>query len=164
MLEAFTLDGWCAAIVGPKGGGLVDDLPLHEFQTGEGDITFKSPTEVQLTDDRDLALNRLGFIPLVQRKHDRCAVFFGAPSCHDPGEYTTDAGNANAYLGSQLPYMMAASRFAHYLKVIGREEVGSMPTANQIRDNLSNWINQYVIPHDNSDEEEPSRRKPLREC
>ena len=78
MLEAFTLDGWCAAIVGPKGGGLVDDLPLHEFQTGEGDVTFKSPTEVQLTDDRDLALNRLGFIPLVQRKHDRCAVFFGA--------------------------------------------------------------------------------------
>ncbi len=163
MLEAFALDGWCAAIVGPKGGGLVDDLPLHEIRTGDGDVTYKSPTEVQLTDDRDLALNRLGFIPLVQRKHDRCAVFFGAPSCHDPGEYTTDAGNANAYLGSQLPYIMAASRFAHYLKVIGREEVGSMPTANQIRDNLLNWINKYVIPQDDANEEQ-RRRKPLREA
>ena len=79
MIEAFTLDGWCAAIVGPKGGGMVDELPLHEFRTSAGDITFKSPTEVQLSDDRELALNKSGFIPLVQRKHDRCAVFFGAP-------------------------------------------------------------------------------------
>jgi type VI secretion system protein ImpC len=163
MLEAFALDGWCAAIVGPKGGGMVENLPLHEFRTGQGDVTFKSPTEVQLTDDRELALNRLGFIPLVQRKHDNCAVFFGAPSCHDPGRYTTDGGNANAYLGSQLPYMMAASRFAHYLKVIGREEIGSMPTADQIRDNLMNWINQYVIDQDDATEEQ-RRRKPLRQA
>jgi len=163
MLEAFALDGWCAAIVGPKGGGMVENLPLHEFRTGQGDITYKCPTEVQLTDDRELALNRLGFIPLVQRKHDNCAVFFGAPSCHDPGRFTTDGGNANAYLGSQLPYMMAASRFAHYLKVIGREEIGSMPTADQIRDNLMNWINQYVIDQDDATEEQ-RRRKPLRQA
>ena len=78
MIEAFALDGWCAAITGPKGGGLVDDLPLHKFQTGEGDIAIKPPTEVQISDDREFALNRLGFIPLVHRKDDRCAVFFGA--------------------------------------------------------------------------------------
>jgi len=163
MLEAFALDGWCSAITGPKGGGKVDDLPLHVFQTGAGDVVVKSPTEVQLTDDRELALTNLGFISLVQRKHDRCAVFFGAPSCHEPKMYTTDGGNANAYLGTQLPYMMAASRFAHYLKVIGREEFGSMPTATQIRDNLQDWINQYVIDQDDATQEQ-RRRKPLRKA
>jgi type VI secretion system protein ImpC len=163
MLESFALYGWCSAITGPKGGGKVDDLPLHMFQTGAGDVVAKSPTEVQLTDDRERALTDLGFISLVQRVHDRCAVFFGAPSCHEPKMYTTDGGNANAYLGTQLPYMMAASRFAHYLKLIGREEIGSMPTANQIRDNLQDWINQYVIDQDDATEEQ-RRRKPLRKA
>jgi type VI secretion system protein ImpC len=161
LLEAFTLDGWCVAVIGPKGGGQVDDLPLHAFQTGEGDVAIKSPTEVQLSDDREFALTKLGFIPLVQRKHDRCAVFFGAPTCHEPARYTSDGGNANAYLGSQLPYMMAASRIAHYLKVIGREEIGSTLTVTQIRNHLQEWINQYVIDQDDATEDQ-RRRKPLR--
>ena len=88
----------------------------------------------------------------------RCS---SAPSVHDPGRYTTDAGNANAYLGSQLPYMMAASRIAHYLKVMGREEVGSMPTAPQIRVHLENWINQYVVDQVDATEE-MRRSRPLR--
>src|SRR3954451_19769369 len=125
LTNAFSKHGWCAAIRGVEGGGLVEGLPVHTFHTDDGDIAMKCPTEVAITDRREKELADLGFIPLVHCKNTDYAAFFGAQSAQQAKLYDTDSANANARLSTQLQYIMATSRFAHYLKSIMRDKVGS---------------------------------------
>ncbi len=163
ITNAFALHKWCAAIRGAEGGGLVEGLPLHKFRTAEGDIATKVPTEVSITDRREKELSDLGFIPLVFCKNTNYATFFGASTCNKPKVYDTDSANANARISAQLPYVLAASRFAHYLKVLARDKVGSFMTREDVSNYLNRWIMQYVLGKDDAGQELKAKY-PLRDA
>ncbi|MES2128155.1 MAG: type VI secretion system contractile sheath large subunit, partial [Pseudomonadota bacterium] len=124
LTGAFDDYGWCAAIRGVEGGGLVEDLPTHTFKTDEGEVALKCPTEVAITDRREKELSDLGFISLVHCKNTSYAAFFGAQSAQKAKKYNNDAANANAVLSSQLQYIFAVSRIAHYMKAMMRDKIG----------------------------------------
>lgn len=163
LTNAFALYGWCAAIRGVEGGGLVEGLPVHNFYTDEGDVTMKCPTEVPITDRREKELADLGFIPLVHCKGTDYAAFFSVQSCQKAKLYDKDAANANARLSTQLPYIMAVSRFAHYLKAMMRDKLGSFMSRTDCERWLNQWIMNYVTPDDTAS---PSVKAshPLREA
>ena len=163
MTNAFALYEWCAAIRGVEGGGLVEGLPTHTFLTDDGDVALKCPTEIAITDRREAELSRLGFIPLCHHKGTDMAVFFGAQSCQYPKKYYNDDANANARLSAQLQYIMAVSRFAHYLKVMMRDKIGSFMSREECELFLNNWISNYVLLDDTAGHEAKARF-PLREA
>ena len=148
MTKAFSLYGWCAAIRGVEGGGLVEGLPVHNFYTDSGDVAMKCPTESPITDRREKELADQGFAPLVHCKGTDYAAFFSVQSCNKPKLYDSDAANANARLASQLPYIMAVSRFAHYLKAMMRDKIGSFTSRTECERWLNKWITNYVTPDD----------------
>ena len=145
LTNAFAKYGWCAAIRGVEGGGLVEGLPSHTFSTDDGEVALKCPTEIAITDRREKELADLGFIPLIHCKGTDFAAFFGAQSTQKAMKYDTDAANANARLSTQLQYLMATSRFAHYLKSIMRDKIGSFMTRKNCEDFLNRWIKNYVV-------------------
>jgi len=163
LTEAFAKYNWSAAIRGVEGGGLVQGLPTHTFKTDEGEIALKCPTEIAITDRREKELSDLGLIPLVHCKGTDFAAFFGAQSCQKPAKYDTDAANANARLSTQLQYLMATSRFAHYLKAMMRDKIGSFMSRSQCEDFLNRWITNYVLLDDNASQDAKAQR-PLREA
>jgi type VI secretion system protein ImpC len=148
LTNAFALYGWCAAIRGVEGGGLVEGLPVHNFYTDEGDLAMKCPTEVQITDRREKEMADQGFIPLVHSKNNDFAAFFSVQSCQKAKTYDKDAANANARLSTQLPYIFAVSRFAHYLKAMMRDKLGSFMSRENCERFLNQWIQHYVTPDD----------------
>ena len=150
LTESFALYGWCAAIRGVEGGGLVEGLPTHTFRTDEGDVALKCPTEIAITDRREKELADLGFVPLVHCKGTDYAAFFSVQSAQKPKMYDKEAANANARLSAQLPYMLAVSRFAHYLKSIMRDKIGSFMSRSDCERFLNRWIMQYVTEDDNA--------------
>jgi type VI secretion system protein ImpC len=150
MTKAFSLYGWCAAIRGVEGGGLVEGLPVHNFYTDSGDVAMKCPTESPITDRREKELADAGFAPLVHCKGTDYAAFFSVQSCNKPKLYDSDAANANARLASQLPYIMAVSRFAHYLKAMMRDKIGSFTSRTECERWLNKWITNYVTPDDSA--------------
>jgi type VI secretion system protein ImpC len=163
LTEAFELFGWCAAIRGVEGGGLVEDLPTHTFKTDDGEVALKCPTEIAITDRREKELSDLGFIPLVHCKGTDYAAFFGAQSAQKAKKYNTDSANANAVLSSQLQYIFAVSRIAHYLKAMMRDKIGSFASAGNVETYLNNWIAQYVLLDDGASQEAKAQF-PLREA
>ena len=163
LTEAFAKYSWCAAIRGVEGGGLVQDLPVHTFKTDEGDVALKCPTEIAITDRREKELADLGFIPLVHCKGTDYAAFFSTQSTNKPKIFDTDAANANARLSSQLQYIMATARFAHYLKSIMRDKIGSFMTRKNAEDFLNRWISNYVLLDDNATQDMKAKY-PLREA
>ncbi len=148
LTTAYALYGWCAAIRGVEGGGLVEGLPVHNFYTDEGDIAMKCPTEVPITDRREKELADQGFIPLVHCKGTDYAAFFSVQSAQKAKLYDKDAANANARLSTQLPYIFACSRFAHYLKAMMRDKLGSFMSQKDCERWLNQWIQLYVTPDD----------------
>ncbi|MGQ0541489.1 MAG: type VI secretion system contractile sheath large subunit [Blastocatellia bacterium] len=148
LTEAFSMYGWCVAIRGVEGGGLVQGLPTHTFQTDEGELAMKCPTEVAITDRREKEFSDNGFIPLVHCKGTDYAAFFGTQSANKAKKYDTDAANANARLSTQLQYLFAVSRFAHYLKAIMRDKVGSFMSRKDCELFLNRWIHNYVTEDD----------------
>lgn len=163
ITQAFENFGWCAAIRGVEGGGLVAGLPTHTFKTDDGEIALKCPTEVAITDRREKELSDLGFIPLVHCKNTDFAAFFGAQSVQKARRYNTDAANANATLSTQLQYIFAVSRVAHYLKAMMRDKVGSFASVASVDNYLNRWITQYVLLDDNATAEAKAQF-PLREA
>ncbi|MGF6350756.1 type VI secretion system contractile sheath large subunit [Variovorax sp. W2I14] len=163
LTAAFDDFGWCAAIRGVEGGGLVEDLPTHTFKTDEGEIALKCPTEIAITDRREKELSDLGFIPLVHCKNSDYAAFFGAQSLQKPKKYNTDSANANAVLSAQLQYIFSVSRIAHYLKAMMRDKIGSFASAHNVEQFLNRWIAQYVLLDDNATQEQKAQF-PLREA
>lgn len=163
ITEAFARYGWCAAIRGVEGGGAVEGLPAHTFTTSAGDLALKCPTEVAITDRREKELDELGFIALCHKKNSDLAVFFGGQTTNKARVYNTNEANANARLSAMLPYVLAASRFAHYLKVIMRDKIGSFMTRDNVQTYLNNWIADYVLINDNAPQEIKAQF-PLREA
>lgn len=163
LIAAFAEHGWCAAIRGVEGGGLVQDLPAHTFKTGEGELALKCPTEIAITDRREKELSDLGFISLVHCKNSDFAAFFGAQSAQKATRYTSDSANANAILSTQLQYIFAVSRIAHYLKAMMRDKVGSFASVSSVEAFLNQWISQYVLLDDNASHEAKAQY-PLREA
>jgi type VI secretion system protein ImpC len=163
LTESFAKHSWCAAIRGVEGGGLVEDLPVHTFKTDEGDVALKCPTEIAITDRREKELADLGFVPLVHCKGTDYAAFFSTQTGNKAKLYDTDTANANAKLSSQLQYIMAVSRFAHYLKSIMRDKIGSFMTRQNAEDFLNRWISSYVLLDDNASQEQKAKY-PLREA
>ncbi len=163
ITNAFSLYRWCGAIRGVEGGGIVKGLPAHTFKTDEGDIALKCPTEIAITDRREKELNDMGFISLVHCKGTDYAAFFGGQTVQKPKVYNTPQANANARISTVLPYILAASRFAHYMKAIMRDKIGSFMTAESIKSYLNKWIGNYVLGQDDGGLEIKARY-PLREA
>jgi len=163
ITNAFSLYGWTAAIRGVEGGGVVKGLPTHTFKTDEGDIALKCPTEIAITDRSEKELSDLGFIALCHCKGTDYAAFFGGQTVQKPKKYNLDSANANAALSARLPYIMAASRFAHYMKAIMRDKVGSFLTAANVEEYLNTWIANYVLLTDDAPQNTKARF-PLREA
>jgi type VI secretion system protein ImpC len=153
LTDAFAKYHWCAAIRGVESGGLVEDLPTHTFKTDEGDVALKCPTEISISDRREKEFAELGFIALVHQKHRDKAAFFSAQSSQKATKYDTDYANANARLSTQLPYMFAVTRFAHYLKVMMRDKIGSFMSHTDCQQFLNRWIMNYVTEDDNASPE-----------
>jgi len=145
ITDAFAKYGWSTAIRGVEGGGKVSGMTAHSYKTDEGDVVLKCPTEVTITDRREKELNDLGFISVVNSKGSDFAAFFGGQTVNRPKMYNLDSANANAALSSRLPYVLAASRFAHYLKVMMRDKVGSFQTESEVSNYLNNWLGGYVL-------------------
>jgi type VI secretion system protein ImpC len=163
VTTAFARFGWCATIRGVESGGLVEGLPVHNFRTEAGDTVMKCPTEVPITDRREKELADLGFAPLVHCKGTPNAAFFSVQSVNKPKVYDKDAATANARLSSQLPYIFAVSRFAHYLKAMMRDKIGGYTSRTEIERFLNNWINNYTIANDDAGMELKAKH-PLKEA
>jgi len=163
ITQAFSKYKWTAAIRGVEGGGLIEDLPVHNYVTPEGDVEIKCPSEISITDRREKELNDLGFISLVHCKGTDRAAFFGGQTVNKPRVYDLDTANMNAQLSSMLPYILASSRFAHYLKVMMRDKIGSFMSKEEISDYLNGWITQFVLLRDDAGHDLKAQY-PLREA
>jgi type VI secretion system protein ImpC len=161
--NAFSLHRWCAAIRGVEGGGIVEGLPTHTFKTDQGDVALKCPTEIAITDRREKELSDLGFIALCHCKGTDYAAFFGGQTTNKPKLYNTNDANANARISSMLPYILASARFAHYLKVIMRDKIGSFMTQDNVQKFLNTWISDYVLLNDEAPQSVKAKF-PLREA
>ena len=163
MTTSFAESGFCVAIRGAEGGGKVENLPTHIFQSDDGDMDGKCPTEVGITDRREFELSNLGFLPLCHYKNTDYAVFFGGQTVQKPKKYDRPDATANAAISARLPYIMATGRFAHFLKVMARDKIGSFMEANECERWLNRWITNYVS--DNPDAGPETKAKyPLREA
>ena len=144
LTRSFAENGFCTAIRGAEGGGRVDGLPTHMFKSDDGDMDVKCPTEVGITDRREAELSKLGFLPLCHYKNTDYAVFFGGQSVQKPKKYDEPDATANAAISARLPYLMATSRFAHFLKVMARDKIGSFMEAGDCETWLNTWIKGYT--------------------
>ena len=161
--QAFATYGWCACIRGVESGGLVEELPVHNFRTDAGDVAMNGPTEVSITDRREKELADLGFAPLVRQKNAANACFFSVQSAQKAKVYNTDAATANARISAQLPYIFAVSRFAHYLKAMMRDKIGGYMAREEAEKFLNNWIMDYVVANDDASASLKAQR-PLKEA
>ena len=161
--RSFADYGWCARIRGVEAGGIVESLPTHTFPTDDGGVAMKCPTEIAITDRREAELSKNGFLPLVHWKNTDYAVFLGGQTVNKPKEYDNPDATANASLSARLPYIFATSRFAHYLKCIVRDKVGSFKERADMERWLSDWISNYVTS-DPSASEEVKAKYPLAEA
>jgi type VI secretion system protein ImpC len=164
ITDSFAKYGWLASIRGVEGGGLVEGLPTHTFKTDEGDVALKCPTEVAITDRREKEFADLGFIPLVHCKGRDYAAFFAAQSAQKAKLYNKDTANANARLSTQLQYMLCVSRFAHYLKAMARDKIGSFMSRKACENWLNDWIETYKHPNPDNAGQEALARQPLAEA
>ena len=142
--RSFKEYGWCSRIRGIESGGAVPNLPTHTFPTDDGGVDMKCPTEIAISDRREAELSKSGFLPLIHKKNSDLAAFIGAQSLHKPAEYEDPDATANAKLAARLPYLFATCRFAHYLKCIVRDKVGSFKERADMQRWLQDWIMQYV--------------------
>jgi len=155
LTECFAENGWCTAIRGAEGGGKVEGLPAHIFTSDDGDLDLKCPTEIGITDRREAELSKLGFLPFCHYKNTNYAVFFGAQSIQKPTVYDTPEATANAAISARLPYIMATSRFAHYIKILARDKIGSFMEASDV----SNWLNRWILNYVNGNPDCGARMK-----
>ncbi|WP_018015094.1 type VI secretion system contractile sheath large subunit [Teredinibacter turnerae] len=144
LSKAFASYGWCTSIRGAEGGGKVEGLPSHVFVSDDGDTDQKCPTEIGITDRREAELSKLGFLPLCHYKNTDFAVFFGAQTTQKPKKFDDPDASANSAISARLPYIMATSRIAHFLKVMARDKIGSFMEADEAERWLNKWLSQYV--------------------
>jgi len=159
--RSFKEFGWCSRIRGIESGGSVEGLPTHTFPTDDGGVDMKCPTEIAIADRREAELAKCGFMPLIHKKNSDFAAFIGAQSVHNPAEYDDPDATANANLAARLPYLFATCRFAHYLKCIVRDKIGSFKERKEMQRWLQDWILQYVDGDPTHSTEATKARQPL---
>ncbi|MGH8762329.1 MAG: type VI secretion system contractile sheath large subunit [Nitrosospira sp.] len=159
--KSFKLYGWCSRIRGVESGGSVEELPVHTFPTDDGGVDMKCPTEIAISDRREAELAKNGFMPLLHRKNSDFAAFIGAQSLQKSFEYDDPDATANANLAARLPYLFACCRFAHYLKCIVRDKIGSFKERADMQMWLQKWIMNYVDGDPAHSSESTKARKPL---
>jgi type VI secretion system protein ImpC len=159
--RSFKLYGWCSSIRGVESGGAVEGLPLHMFPSDDGGVDVKCPTEIAISDRREAELANCGLMPLIHRKNTDTAAFIGAQSLQRPIEYSDPDASANARLAARLPYLFATCRFAHYLKCMVRDKIGSFRERRDMERYLSDWIKGYVIANPENAGEQSRAEKPL---
>jgi type VI secretion system protein ImpC len=163
ITDAVAKFGWMARTRGVEGGGKVEGLPVHTFPTDDGDVAMKCPTEIAISDRREFELSNLGFLPMLHSKGKDYAVFMGAQSCQKPKTYFDPAANANAELSAKFNLLMCTSRFAHYLKVMARDKIGSYMDVAKCGRWLNEWIGNYVVDPAGASDDILARR-PLSEA
>jgi type VI secretion system protein ImpC len=163
LTDAFAKTGWCTAIRGAENGGKVENLPFHTFTSDDGDVDATCPTEIGITDRREKELSDLGFLPIVHYKNTDYSVFFGGQTTQAAKKYDRPEATANAAISARLPYIMATSRIAHYLKVIARDKIGSFKEAPELQAMLQRWIERYTNSNP-TPSDELKARFPLREA
>jgi type VI secretion system protein ImpC len=159
--RSFKLYGWCSRIRGIESGGAVEGLPTHTFPTDDGGVDMKCPTEIAISDRREAELAANGFMPLLHKKNTDFAAFIGAQSLHKPAVYDDPDATANANLAARLPYLFATCRFAHYLKAMVRDKVGSYGGRAEMQSSLQEWITHYVHGSPERATETEKAEKPL---
>ena len=159
--RSYKLYGWGSRIRGIESGGAVENLPLHTFPSDDGGVDQKCPTEIAISDRREAELSKAGLLSLIHRKNSDFAAFIGAQSLHKPAEYDDPDATANANLAARLPYLFACNRFAHYLKCIVRDKIGSFKEKDDMERWLNKWITNYVDGDPSTSSEETKARKPL---
>lgn len=159
--RSFKLYGWCSRIRGIESGGAVEGLPAHTFPTDDGGVDMKCPTEIAISDRREAELAKNGFMPLIHKKNSDFAAFIGAQSLQKPFEYDDPDATANANLAARLPYLFATCRFAHYLKCIVRDKIGSFKEREDMERWLNDWIRNYVDGNPAHSSESTKAQKPL---
>jgi len=159
--RSFKMYGWCTSIRGVESGGAVEGLPVHTFPSDDGGVDMKCPTEIAISDRREAELASCGLMPLIHRKNTDTAAFIGAQSVQKPQEYYDPDASANARLAARLPYLFASCRFAHYLKCMVRDKVGSFKERADMERYLSDWIMNYVILNPENAGESARAQKPL---
>ncbi|NUP86000.1 MAG: type VI secretion system contractile sheath large subunit [Burkholderiaceae bacterium] len=159
--RSYKLYGWGSCIRGIESGGAVEGLPTHTFPTDDGGVDMKCPTEIAISDRREAELAKNGFMPLVHRKNSDFAAFIGAQSLQKPQEYDDPDATANANLAARLPYLFACCRFAHYLKCIVRDKIGSFKERSDMEKWLNNWIMNYVDGDPANSSQATKAQKPL---
>ncbi|AMV33489.1 hypothetical protein VN12_15285 [Pirellula sp. SH-Sr6A] len=164
ITRSFKQYGWCTSIRGVESGGAVEGLPTHTFPTEDGGVDMKCPTEIAIGDRREAELAKNGFMPLIHKKNSDFAAFIGAQSLQKPAEYDDPDASANAQLAARLPYLFATCRFAHYLKCMVRDKIGSSQDKNTLESWLQGWISQYVEPNPAAASQEDKARRPLAEA
>lgn len=150
MTKAFAETNWCTAIRGMNNGGKVEGLPVHNFMSDDGDIDSQCPTEIGITDRREAELSKEGFLSLCHYKNTDYSVFFGAQTCQRPKKYNTAEATENAAISARLPYIMASSRIAHYLKCIARDAIGDFMERKDMENFLKTWIAGYILADENA--------------
>jgi type VI secretion system protein ImpC len=145
LTRAFAESGWCTTIRGAESGGKIDNLPVHLVSDEDGDQNIKCPTEVPITDRREKELSDCGFLPISHYKESGTAVFFGGQTVQQPTKYDTDDATSNAAISARLPYIMAVSRVAHFLKVMARDWTGSAYGKQKLQERMQRWIAKYVL-------------------
>ena len=163
LTDAFAKNGWCTAIRGAENGGKVEGLPSHIYKSDDGDSAQQCPTEIGVDERRDYELSDCGFLPLVHSKNSDFAVFIGGQTAKKPQRFTTTDATENAQIAARLPYVLATARFAHFLKVMGRDKIGSFMEVEDCGEWLNRWINQYVNASPTATAESKARF-PLREA
>jgi type VI secretion system protein ImpC len=159
--RSFKNYGWCSSIRGVESGGAVEGLPVHTFPSDDGGVDMKCPTEIAISDRREAELAACGFMPLIHRKNSDTAAFIGAQSLQKPEEYADPDATANARLSARLPYLFASCRFAHFLKCMVRDKVGSFKERSDMERFLSDWIMGYVLGNPENAGETLKAQKPL---
>jgi type VI secretion system protein ImpC len=161
ITDAFSKYGWMARTRGVEGGGKVEGLPVHTFPTDDGDVAMKCPTEIAISDRREAELSKNGFLSMIHRKNSDFAAFISGQSLQKPQEYDDPDATANAALAARLPYLFACNRFAHYLKCIVRDKVGSFRS----REGMQNWLNEWILNYVDGDpansSEDTKAKRPL---
>jgi type VI secretion system protein ImpC len=161
ITRSFKAFGWCTSIRGVESGGAVEGLPVHTFPSDDGGVDMKCPTEIAISDRREMELANSGLMPLVHRKNTDVAAFIGAQSLQKPTEYNDPDATANARIAARLPYLFASCRFAHYLKCMVRDKVGSSMERADLERYLSDWIKGYVLPNPATAGENSRASQPL---
>jgi type VI secretion system protein ImpC len=159
--RSFKEYGWCSRIRGVESGGAVTNLPSHTFPTDDGGVDMKCPTEIAISDRREAELSKAGFLAMIHRKNSDFAAFIGAQSLQKPAEYEDPDATSNAALAARLPYLFACNRFAHYLKCMVRDKVGSFKTREAMERWLNDWIIQYVDGDPTNSTEQTKAERPL---